>query len=319
MKTYRLTIKIESAFGTPLVGDTLFGQLCWEIRHQFGEEKLTQLLKGYTEQKPFLVLSDAMPSGYLPLPTLPSCFWQKGKEQDRKKLKKKQWITLENVKTQTVEKWQQFAKAEKDILVSEQNTFKRETHEQPHNTLNRQTHTTDERVFAPYTMPQIWYQPETLLDIYCVIDENRFSYEELKEVLSNIGKLGFGRDASIGLGRFSLEKSEAISLSFEPNHNVYLALGNAAPQQNNLDKERCFYQLTTRFGRHGSFKALSSTPFKKPIILSKIGAIFTPKQFEAKQFIGNGLANVSPSQPNAVHQGYTVVFPLTINFARLGE
>lgn len=311
MKIYRLTIKLQSAFGTPLVGDTLFGQVCWEIRHQFGEKKLAELLHGYTEQKPFLVISDAMPSGYLPLPSLPSCFWVKDGDQDRKVLKKKQWIDLREASQQAVENWQQFAKAEKELL-------KKSVENQPHNTLNRQTHTTGEGAFAPYSMPQIWYTPDTQLDIYCALDENRFSLDELKTLLDNIGKFGFGRDASIGLGRFDVVKDELVSVNFKSSDNAYLALGNAAPQQNNLDKNRCFYQITTRFGRHGSLEALGANPFKKPIILSKIGAIFTPNHFEQRAFIGNGLTNISYIQPNAVHQGYAIVLPLTIKFDRLG-
>ena len=48
MKLYRFTLTSQSAMGTPLVGDTLFGQLCWAVRNRFGEARLTALLEGYT-------------------------------------------------------------------------------------------------------------------------------------------------------------------------------------------------------------------------------------------------------------------------------
>ena len=67
----KLTLQPQSPFITPLASDTLFGQLCWAIRHRFGEAKLTQLLDGYTESQPFVVLSTALPRGYLPRPTVP--------------------------------------------------------------------------------------------------------------------------------------------------------------------------------------------------------------------------------------------------------
>ena len=68
MDNYQVTLQPRSAFGTPLAGDTLFGQLCWAIRERFGEARLTSLLEGYTEANPFLVVSDAFPAGWVPRP-----------------------------------------------------------------------------------------------------------------------------------------------------------------------------------------------------------------------------------------------------------
>ena len=94
MKLYRFTLTPQSAMGTPLVGDTLFGQLCWAVRNRFGEARLIELLEGYTTQYPFMVVSDAFPEGFLPLPTLPSTFWETKTETDRKSLKKAQWVNI---------------------------------------------------------------------------------------------------------------------------------------------------------------------------------------------------------------------------------
>ena len=95
MRTYRLTLQPATAFGTPLAGDTLFGQLCWALRHRLGNERLNDLLSGYTQGQPFAVVSDAFPQGFLPLPSLPSAFWQKS-AVDRKTLKKKRWVAIED-------------------------------------------------------------------------------------------------------------------------------------------------------------------------------------------------------------------------------
>ena len=76
MQAYLLTLSPETAFGTPLVGDTLFGQICWGIAEQYGETRLEACLQGYTADHPFLVVSDAFPQNHLPLPTLPSGYWQ---------------------------------------------------------------------------------------------------------------------------------------------------------------------------------------------------------------------------------------------------
>ncbi|MDP8170215.1 CRISPR-associated protein Csm4 [Pasteurella skyensis] len=309
MKTYRITIETLTAFGTPIVGDTLFGQICWGIRHQFGNERLETLLQGYTQHNPFLVVSNAMPSGYIPLPTIPSNLWQEGDEKDRKKLKKKKWLEINTIKEFT-KLWQQKAVAESDIK-----NFKMENSTQPHNSINRATSTTDDQSFAPFSQSQIWYDKDTQLDFYVVLDEQRFSIDELKQVLENMGKFGYGRDASVGLGKFLIvdESIQAVQLSQE-NANCYLTLANCSPVNNNLDPKKSFYQVETRFGRHGDMDALGGRPFKKPIILAKMGAIFTPLDFEEKLFIGNGLAGVSHSNDKAVHQGYAPVIALHIDF-----
>ena len=100
----------------------------------------------------------------------------------------------------------------------------------------------------------------------------------------------------------------------QQNANCYLTLANCAPQNLGLNKEYCYYQITTRFGRHGDIQALSSNPFKKPIILAKPAAIFTPEKYEPHLFLGNGLSGISHAQPNAVHQGYSPVFNLFVDF-----
>ncbi|WGE83005.1 type III-A CRISPR-associated RAMP protein Csm4 [Actinobacillus equuli] len=308
MKLYRFTLTPQSAFGTPLVGDSLFGQLCWVIANRFGQDRLTELLKGYTDQQPFMVVSDAFPKGYLPLPTLPSKFWKTSEEHknDRKKLKKVQWVKFEDTQQQAVAFWQESA-------VNANFKLEKESQEQYHNTINRQTGTTGEEGFAPYATDVTWYAKDQAFDLYVALDEQRFSTDELKQVLQDVGQFGFGRDASIGLGKFTVELDQAVEFG-EKNANCYLTLANSAPQNLGLDKARCFYQITTRFGRHGDVQALGSNPFKKPIVLAKTTAIFTPNQYEMRLFLGNGLGNVSHAQPNAVHQGYAPVVPLFVEF-----
>ncbi|HNO76066.1 MAG TPA: hypothetical protein PKG49_10775, partial [Nitrosomonas mobilis] len=71
---------------------------------------------------------------------------------------------------------------------------------------------------------------------------------------------------------------------------------------------RSYWQVLTRFGRHGGTLALSANPFKQPLLLAATGAIFTPTGNRAHtRFIGNGLAKVSLIQKTAVHQGYAPV------------
>ena len=63
MQRLLITIEPRSGFVSPLKGGQLFGQLAWTIAEAFGSARLTSLLDGYVDGRPFLVLSDAMPSG----------------------------------------------------------------------------------------------------------------------------------------------------------------------------------------------------------------------------------------------------------------
>lgn len=305
MNTYRFTLTTQTAFGTPLVGDSLFGQFCWAVVHRYGESRLAELLNGYTAQQPFIVISDAFPKGYLPLPVLPSKLWEKEGEQDRKVLKKKAWIAFDQ-HSQAVNAWQKNAKSDSEVL-------KKIKQDQPHNTLSRQTMTTGTGEFAPYAMSQIWFKQGTEFELYVVFDDKRISLAEIELCLKDIGQIGFGRDASIGLGKFELVGEPQAVAFHTKNANALLTLANTAPQNLGLGKENSFYQLHTRFGRHGDIKALGSSPFKKPIILAKTGAVYAVENWE-KSFLGNGLAGVSNVQANAVHQGYAPVVPIEVDF-----
>ena len=330
MKTYRFTLSPQSAFGTPLVGDSLFGQLCWAIVNRFGEAHLNKLLEGYVEQRPFMVVSDCFPKGYLPLPTLPSRFWQTddSHKADRKKLKKIQWIKWEDAQKSAVKFWQECAVAHQQEIDAQNEQHKndrnyekkailfKESQDQYHNTLDRSSGTTGEGIFAPYATELTWYNKTQQFDLYIVLDEPRFSLDELKLILSDVGSFGFGRDASIGLGKFTVAEETQAGEFKQENANCYFTLANTAPQGLGLNKDNSYYQITTRFGRHGDIQALSSSPFKKPIILAKAAAIFTPNEYKVRSFLGNGLTHISTAQTNAVHQGYAPVLNLCVDFTK---
>jgi CRISPR-associated protein Csm4 len=66
LKLYEITLKPLSGFGTPLKGDTLFGQFCWQIAN---DEKLCvrsidELFSNY-HASPFIVISSAFPKFYI--------------------------------------------------------------------------------------------------------------------------------------------------------------------------------------------------------------------------------------------------------------
>ena len=312
MQTYRYTLRPLSAFGTPLAGDTLFGQLCWTLRHQLGNARLNELLHGYTSDQPFAVVSDALPAGYVPLPHVPSDLWQRSTAADapdRKALKKKKWLPLADL-SKPFAQWQGSAQSDAQVAPESATPINRA---QPHNTINRQTGTTGEGQFAPYAMPQIWFHPAIRFDLYVALDEARLSQAELCAALDYIGATGFGRDASIGLGKFErVGDVTPVTFPTTAGVNSYLTLGPCAPQGLGYCPVRSTYQVATRFGRHGDAAVQSGQPFKRPVLLAKTGGVFWPEKLDATcTFIGQGVGGpanpVSLAMPETVQQGYAPV------------
>lgn len=305
MQTFCVTLRPQTAFGSPLLGETLFGQMCWAIRRLYGEGELNTLLSGYDEGRPFAVLSDAMPAGYVPLPSMPNYLWQDDDGSNRKYLKKKAWIPFSALAEDPFN-WQTSAKSDEEVcpegLRAEQINL--------HNTINRMTGTTGKGQFAPFMQPQTWLNTQVPLTVVAVIDESRFSVKQLIEVLTYIGISGFGRDASVGLGKFTLD-GEVKELESQPPSTTHLTLASCALSGiEDLVPEKTFYRTKTHFGRHGDELALVGTPFKYPILLATAGAVITTNASQNQPFVGKGLKHISYAQPEAVHQGYSPVLPL---------
>ena len=310
---YRATITLHTALGTPMAGDTLFGQMCWLISEHFGQERLTQLLEGYIDGNPYMVVSDAMPHGFIPLPTLPSYLWGGQDAEQRKQAKAKIWLSLtERAQAKSLSEWKQHAQDDARAY-----GHKPQQRIQMHNTINRATGTTGEGAFAPYQMSQIWFAPETQMDLYIVLDTERIGSDEIQTLLIAMGKMGYGRDASIGLGKFSVTEiaehdwSESAHKNLNPTQ-AYMTLAPSAPQGQAFDEKHSYYQPMTRFGRHGNRSAVAGHPFKNPILMANTGAYFTQQSADEipRTFIGQGIGNVSAIQAAAIHQGYAPVLPM---------
>ena len=310
MDALKITLTPQTAFGTPLVGDTLFGHLCWNIAEAYGVARLRDLLDGYTAGAPFLIASDAFPAHYLPLPTLPSEYWEAGEETDRKKLKKKQWLPLEALK-EPVRAWQKHAKSNNDIaadLIT--------SHSQAHNTINRATHTTGTGAFAPYSSEQNWYSAGSAWQLYLLHDPARISHDELVRILANLGHSGYGRDASTGLGKYQITKTENSGELFTRTGNAAMTLAPCCPQGQSFDRAHSYYQTLTRFGRHGNVQATAGNPFKKPVLMAQSGAVFSGER-HGHPWIGQGIGGISTTLPATVHQGYAPAIALNLELERL--
>ena len=308
MDMITLRIRPLSPFGTPPFGDTLFGQLCWVIRHQSGEARLRELLDGYLANRPFAVVADALPTGYLPRPALPLSRFEQPADADRKRLKQRNWIPHSALR-QPLRSWLNVARSDREVTGHPDFSL-RESWPQPHNSINRLTGTTGEGGFAPYTMMQIGFAPGLTLDIHVVFDPARLSAVELQALFESMGATGFGRDASIGLGKFAVVDHIPTTLTGPANANAYLTLAPCAPQGCGFLPHASRYQPFTRFGRHGDTAVQSGQPFKTPILLAAAGAVLKPSRYAKTHYVGQGLGGdgrLSRAIPGTVHQGYAPV------------
>ena len=293
MNAYQLTLTPKTAFGGKILGATLFGQICWAIAERYGNDVLSGCLKDYCQNNPFLVVSNAFPVGFLPMPTLPSHYWETDTKTDRKALKKRQFIAVDCLKNPP-KSWQKNACDLSNQAI---------TNTHLHNTINRQTNTTGDKEFAPYQTSEIWFVGD--LSVYLLLDENRLSVEQLKQVIDDIAKTGYGRDASLGLGKFEMTAFEKSDLFSQHTHGKdALTLAACCPQGLGFDTDKSFYQIHSHFGRHGNIAVFGGNPFKKPVLMANCGAVFHLENGECLPFIGQGVGGVSAVFPNAVHQGY---------------
>ncbi len=134
-------------------------------------------------------------------------------------------------------------------------------------------------------------------------------------MLEDVGRHGYGRDATTGLGKFEVI---AVTEQAWPNSSsqYWLALAPCAPDPTVLDAEGCCYLPVTRFGRHGNLAVTLGNPFKSPILLAATGALLKSREPSRWTIHGRGLGGsanpISAVVPDTVHQGYAPVVALTM-------
>lgn len=299
MTLYKITITPISNFSTSLKGDTLFGQMCWAIRYTFGEAKLEELLNSYDEA-PFLIVSDGFAKNHLPKPTLPSYLLNEDLE-NKKESRKKVWLSLSDLQNLN------FLNAKTDLEIK--NTKNRNLVVK--NSINYKTFTTDDSgVFAPYSQEELSLS-ET--DIFFLLDETKFSLDDLQKSFLTLSNIGYGKKSSIGKGFFEFKEFQKVELE-NLSTNTFMTLSPSSFENQNL--KEYFYEPFTRFGKHGIMLS-NSNPFKKPILLANTASIVIFENKEDKKYIGKSIKGHS-SFDKTVHQGYSILIPIKeLNFENI--
>jgi CRISPR-associated protein Csm4 len=341
LKFYEITIKPRSGFGTPLKGDTLFGHVCWQAHYdsKLLDGGLDKWISAYGE-RPFAVFSSAWPKLWiegkafyaLKRPDLPLSRLfpmadkdRKSRMENRKEDGKKKWLLVDEdlrIDLKTAEYKSESKLADQAFLglTGETKKFMRGRDKkqlqvefnQPHNTIDRETQTTGEGMFAPYDMSAMYFYPELELAVFVLIDEEATDIARIGAALEAIGARGFGRDASTGLGRFDLGDGDEIAMPAIEGADACYTLAPVVPQKG-MFRDASFTPFT-RFGRHGDTLAVSATPFKNPVIMADEGAVLVPGDVSvfSKPYLGSAVCNLSKSDPRTVAQGYAPYLPLKL-------
>ena len=340
MKFHEIIIRPLSGFGTSLKGDTLFGHFCWQVAYNPSliEGGLEQALSVY-DHSPFAIFSSVFPifkkekTYYIfKRPEIPLSWMFPMDESSReehykniKAYKMQKWMLLDSgmiidlansrflndrqlfeeaVSVTTAETWKIMEGTGVSNFISH--------FSQPHNTINRLTQTTGAGDFAPYAKENFFYYPEAELALFVLLDENMIHIDRIIEGLKNIGRFGFGRDASIGLGRFEICKSNEIKIPDNGDANACYSLAPCVPEKDRFEK--IYFSPFIRYGKHGDRLANADNPFKNPVIMADEAAVLIPKNRSIfdKPYIGRAVTGVSKAEPGSIVQGYTPYLPLRL-------
>jgi CRISPR-associated protein Csm4 len=342
MKIYGITIRPASAFGTPLKGDTIFGHFCCQAAEDRSllHNGLDHWIERYAEA-PFAVFSSAWPvferddgiriavTRPVGLVAAPAAGLAENNRCDRIKKnkadKKRKWLLLDvSLKVKICDEllksdselFELFLESREGADVTSLRLLGKEhrrictTVSQPHNSINRLVSSTAGGEFAPFSHDNLQYLPGLSLIIFVAVNEEALGVEQLQRGFERIGAWGYGRDASAGLGRFTVESvKEFVWPKAEDTASGCWTLGPSVPQKNTF--LRCHATPFTRFGKHGPSLAVSGNPFKNPVVMADDGAVLYPadRALFGTPYLGTAVTGVSAVDKRTVAQGYSLYLP----------
>lgn len=298
MPEYRIEIRLEGPIATPLHSGTLFGHLCWALRND-SEAALEAWLRGL-EESPFLI-SDAFPCGWLPAPLLapvrrarPAAATLQHMEK-AKKLRKAGWLRVQDFLEIRASLSRRTLEARLGAAAPPPSTMVRTAR----NSINRLTGTTPESG-GLFFVDEMWPERGECREIWVSTAE---SAEWLAARFREIGTLGYGADAGIGRGRFTVRVEPAPAALFQAPANRCMSLSHGSLTAN-MGEPR--YRVHTHFGKLGSMYATGGDPFKYPLVLLRPGATFRPD--DGGPF-GGLLRPVHRRRPEVCHNAWHLAVP----------
>ena len=309
MRVWRIKLKPLSLQLTPWQADTFFGTLCWALLYRKGEKALNDFLAPFLDGAPPLLISDGIPTGYMPAPyllrALPS---QEIDDQESYS----QWKRLKKASFITEDDFAAVCRGE-SIEVDEEALSLMKNVSQLHSTINRITGTTtgteDTSEMSLFQLHG-WVPSKDLHSFSIFIGEReQGSMETLFPLFYDIELSGFGKKKSSGMGAFEiLEEPEEWKIpSLSESANGFTSLSGFTPSRD--DPTNGFWQLKVKHGKLGESFATNGFPFKKPWIRLEPGSCFYTEK-EPGDVYGRMLTGLSDSHPEVLQ--YSFAFPVPI-------
>lgn len=311
MKIWRLSIKPTSVHLTEWQADTLFGTLCWALRHREGEAELNEFLEPFRAGDPPFLISDGMPAGHLPFPfhmrlmPLPPLL-DLETYRKQKELKKVRHLREE-----------QFKKAcrGEEVQLDEKAGELTRAASQLHASINRITGTTtaaDEDSGGNLFELHGWVprKRDSGISLY-IADRSGNHKDKVVELLRDVELTGFGKKKSSGMGAFTIDgdAEEWEPPSTNGKADGFVSLSGFVPAAK--DPTAGFWQLKVKHGKLGEEYAVGGDPFKYPWIVLEAGSSFVTRD-EPREVYGRMLEKISPTYPDVVQYGYAFPIPMVI-------
>lgn len=277
MPLYRAVIAPEGPLASPLQSDTLFGAFCWSWLRLFGRESLEgEIIAPSLAGEPPVIFSNGFPHGGLPLPLgiydtanrfeeIEDKSARRAAYQRNKKLKGAKYLARDAFLNVRAGDWRGFTGALLEESGQEETTI--------HNMVARSSGTVEnlDGTGNLFGSDRRFFRPEDRFDLYVL---TAIPGERFRQALELMLALGIGADKSAGCGVFRLvELGEDTALRTAPEGaNAFTALSNFIPARH--DPVDGWYQTFSKYPKLDREFAAGETPFKKPLLFLKAGALF---------------------------------------------
>ncbi len=322
MNCYKALLTLKSSLGTPLVADTFFGHICWAIALNEGEQQITEFLEAMSSENPPLLISDPLPKGYWPTPTIP--YMNKEEKDDDKSNKCEKKFKLSWIPTDI------FVQFLNEVSMKTLKNLSKQNSEElklpnfleasvPHVSVNRLTNHALELFFDRRIFPEITGEDFPQFEMWIL---SSFPKERVEELIESAIVGGYGKDASTGAGHLVLDEITDAELPQANSPNAVMTLSPAVPAEN--DPICGFWRNDVRFGKLGGPWATTgqedetNNPFKHPLIMLQRGAVFLCDNPADKSFIGKMVPNIHPTRSEVKQYGYAITIPIYLSHELLG-
>ncbi|MEK0085285.1 hypothetical protein [Benzoatithermus flavus] len=310
MSLYRIRLRLEAPLGTGLTSGTLFGHLCWARRARHGAAALERWLRAMAAgDEPPCLVSDGFPAGLLPRPLLPPPPVPDDADpaaaDTAKRCRRRRWVRRED--------WLELraglsAARLASALVDWQPSFATRAH----NRIDRHTGTTPETA-GLWFVDDDWSHARRLPDgrddptapLRDVYVSTALAPEDVFSLFVEIGQQGYGRDATYGRGRWSVEAVEPDPVLAACAGERLMSLSHGCLSAGMAEAR---WERWTHFGKVGiELAAAGARPFKRPVLLMRPGATWRhgPGPFGAL------LTGVHQDRPEVVHNAWHLAIPYT--------